>query len=89
MTTLGKAVATAGLAAALLVPVSVAAPAGAATHFANCTAMHHVYQHGVARSAAAATHQVRMGYGRPVVKPAVYAANRGSDRDGDGTACEA
>jgi hypothetical protein len=70
-------------------PLSLAAPADAATHFANCTSMHRTYKHGVAKSAAAAAKQVRAGYGRPAVKPAVYAANRGSDRDGDGTACEA
>jgi hypothetical protein len=51
--------------------------------------MHHVYKHGVAKSTAAANHQVRAGYGRPAVKPKVYAANAFSDRDKDGTACEA
>ena len=85
----GKTVVTALCSAALVAPLSVAGPADAATHFTNCTAMHHVYKHGVSRSAAAANHQVRMGYGRPAVKPAVYAANKGSDRDKDGTACEA
>jgi hypothetical protein len=65
-------------------------PADAAGRsFANCTAMHKVYKHGVAKSRAAATKQVRAGYGRPAVKPAVYAANKKSDRDKDGTACEA
>ena len=36
-----------------------------------------------------ANKQVRAGNGRPAVKPAVYAANKKSDRDKDGTACEA
>jgi len=86
---LGRTIVLAVSSAALVAPITVAGPADAATHFANCTAMHHVYKHGVARSAAAANHQVRMGYGRPAVKPAVYAANSSSDRDKDGTACEA
>lgn len=69
--------------------VGVAAPADAATKFANCTAMHKVYKHGVAKSSTAAAKQVRAGYGRPAVKPKVYSANSNSDRDKDGTACEA
>ena len=65
------------------------APADAATKFANCTAMHRVYKHGVAKSDKAASYQVRQGYGRPAVRAKVYWANSGSDRDKDGTACEA
>ena len=82
-----------GLAAATAVvaPIAVtAAPANAATSsLANCTAMHKVYKHGVAKSSTAAAKQVRAGYGRPAVKPLVYRANVNSDRDKDGTACEA
>jgi hypothetical protein len=77
----------AGLAMSTLTLTS--APAEAATTFANCTKMHRVYTHGVAKSAKAANYQVRKGYGRPAVKPAVYSANKKSDRDNDGTACEA
>ena len=51
--------------------------------------MHKVYKHGVAKSSTAAARQVRAGYGRPAVKPRVYRANLKSDRDKDGTACEA
>ena len=51
--------------------------------------MHKVYKHGVAKSSTAAAKQVRAGYGRPAVKPLVYRANIKSDRDRDGTACEA
>jgi hypothetical protein len=69
--------------------VGVTAPADAATKFANCTAMHKVYKHGVAKSSTAGAKQVRQGYGRPAVKPKVYWANVKSDRDKDGTACEA
>lgn len=81
--------ATAALATTLVAPLALAGPASAATHFANCTSMHHTYRHGVAKSAAAANYQVRQGYGRPKVSVALYEANYGSDRDKDGTACEA
>jgi excalibur calcium-binding domain-containing protein len=56
--------------------------------FANCTAMHRVYKHGVARSVKAAKYQVRTGHYRPAVRPAIYRANSKSDADKDGTACE-
>src|SRR4051794_6849098 len=80
----------AGIAAVVVVAplatVSLASSADAATHFANCTAMHRVYKHGVAKTNAAAAKQVRAGYGRPAVRSALYYANSGSDRDKDGTA---
>jgi hypothetical protein len=63
-------------------------PAHAATHYANCTALHKHYRYGVARSAKAATYQVNTGHYRPHVSASLYAANSGSDRDKDGTACE-
>ncbi|WP_457204074.1 excalibur calcium-binding domain-containing protein [Nocardioides sp. HB32] len=65
-----------------------AGPAEAVHDFPNCTAMHRVYRHGVARSAAAADRQVRTGHYRPAVRPRVYRVNRESDADHDGTACE-
>ncbi|HET7328862.1 MAG TPA: excalibur calcium-binding domain-containing protein [Nocardioidaceae bacterium] len=65
-----------------------AGPAQAATDFANCDAMHHVYKHGVAKSKRAANRQYRTGHYRPAVRPAVYRANNESDADKDGTACE-
>lgn len=71
--------------AVLLVP----GQAHAATKFANCTAMHKVYKYGVAKSKKAATYQVKHGNHRPAVRPKVYWANTKSDRDKDGTACEA
>jgi hypothetical protein len=75
---------------ALAAPTAVvfAGPAEAATHFANCDAMHRTFAHGVSRSHAAARRQVRTGHLRPAVRPAVYWANSGSDADKDGTACE-
>jgi len=55
--------------------------------FANCTAMHASYPHGVGRSGAS-DHTS----GRPVtsfyVSTSLYEANSRSDRDGDGIACE-
>ena len=65
-----------------------AAPAQAAdraVHYRNCTAMHRAYPHGVAVSRRAAR---RDGHGA-AVRPAIYRANKSSDRDGDGVACEA
>lgn len=78
-------VAAAAASAMVLVP----GQADAATTFANCTAMHKVYRYGVAKSVSAANYQVRRGNHRPAVKPRVYSANIKSDRDHDGTACEA
>ncbi|WP_344048422.1 excalibur calcium-binding domain-containing protein [Nocardioides panacihumi] len=71
--------------AAVLVPST----AHAATTYANCTAMHKAYKYGVAKSSAAASYQVRHGHHRPTVSSKVYYANTKSDRDHDGTACEA
>ena len=68
-------------------------PASAQIHYANCTALHKDFKHGVSKSRKAAKKQVRQGYGMPAYgKHArrVYWANYKSlDRDRDGTACEA
>ena len=69
--------------------VLVPSEAHAATRFANCTAMHKTYKYGVAKSSAAASYQVKHGNHRPTVSSKVYYANTKSDRDHDGTACEA
>jgi hypothetical protein len=64
-------------------------PVGAATKYANCTALHrHFYRYGVARSAAAAQRQVNTGHYKPRVSRSVYRANSNLDADKDGTACE-
>lgn len=59
-------------------------------HFANCTAMHHVYPHGVGK--VGARDHVR-GKTKPVTNfyrsNALYAANSRMDADHDGIACEA
>jgi tetrahydromethanopterin S-methyltransferase subunit D len=65
-----------------------AADAANVPHFANCTAMHRVYPHGVGLVGA---HDHTSG--DPVTnfarRPMVYRANKGSDADGDHIACEA
>ncbi len=61
----------------------------AAKHFKNCTALNKVYRHGVGKPDA--VDHVR-GHTRRVtnfyVSKALYKANKGSDRDHDGIACE-
>ena len=58
-----------------------------AREFANCTAMHRVYPHGVGKFGA---HDHTSG--TPVTNfkrsNALYFANKKSDRDGDHIACE-
>jgi cytochrome c2 len=70
----------------------VAAPANASARvFANCTAMHKVYKHGVGRTGA--KDHVASKKDKPVtnfhVSTSIYNANKKSDRDHDGIACEA
>jgi hypothetical protein len=65
-----------------------AGPANAVTDYPNCTALHHDFKYGVARSTKAANKQYNTGHYRPKVAPAVYSANDESDADNDGTACE-
>jgi hypothetical protein len=73
--------------AGMVVGGATAAEAKAKT-FSNCTAMHKVYKHGVGRP-----HAHDKTSGTPVTNfkrdLALYNANKGSDRDGDGIACEA
>ncbi len=82
-TTLG--VLALGLACAA-VPLQGAEAAKVKT-FKNCTAMHQVYPHGVGKPGA---HDKTSG--RPVTtfkkSTALYNANKKSDRDKDGIACE-
>jgi predicted ATPase len=59
------------------------------TQYRNCRAMHRYWEHGVARSRAAARAEIRDGYGRPHVSRALYRANRELDANDDGVACEA
>jgi hypothetical protein len=75
--------ATLTLAGALLVVPA----ATAAKVFPNCTAVHKVHKHGIAKNARRA--KLASGLtGRPFVSAALYAANQSKDRDHDGVACE-
>ncbi|GAB86762.1 excalibur calcium-binding domain-containing protein [Gordonia rubripertincta] len=68
-------------------PLMVAAPASAATDYANCAALNADYPHGVGEPGA-----VDSTSGTPVtnftVDQDLYDANTKSDRDKDGIACE-
>jgi hypothetical protein len=68
--------------------LAFAGPAEAVTDFSTCAQMHRTFKNGVAKSRFAAHRQERTGHKRPAVRPAVYRANRESDADRDGTACE-
>jgi hypothetical protein len=74
---------------ALLPAASSGAAASRARTFANCTAMHRVYHHGVGQLHA----HDHVKSGKPVTNfkrsNALYAANKKSDRDHDHVACEA
>ena len=75
---------------AILVPLAFAASAGsadAAQRYSNCTALNKAYPHGVGKPGSRDKTS-----GKPVTtfkrSTDLYKANRGSDRDGDGIACE-
>jgi hypothetical protein len=74
---------------AAAVPEVPAATALMAVHFQNCSKLNKKYPHGVGKRGA--KDKVR-GKSKPVTNftrnNAVYAANRGLDRDHDGVACE-
>ncbi len=73
-------------AAALTVTIAPAAEAGAKT-YKNCTALNKDYKHGVGKPGARDKTS-----GKPVTNlkksTALYNANKKSDRDKDGIACE-
>ncbi|SHG07472.1 Excalibur calcium-binding domain-containing protein [Jatrophihabitans endophyticus] len=75
-------------AAAVLIPAESAD--AAAKTYKNCTALHAKYPHGVGKKGA---HDVVRGKTKPVTNftrsNALYRANKKSDRDHDGVACEA
>lgn len=72
-----------------LLALSSTAPAHAVKikKFKNCTAMNKVYPHGVAKKGYETTASGLTG--EPFVNTKLYKANKGSDRDKDGVACEA
>ncbi|WP_244932025.1 excalibur calcium-binding domain-containing protein [Nocardioides sp. W7] len=83
-TVLGLALAATPL---VIVTTSTAAEAAKPRVFANCDAMHRVYSHGVGKPGARDKTS-----GKPVTtfkrSKALYNANKKSDRDKDGIACE-
>ncbi|WP_375486179.1 excalibur calcium-binding domain-containing protein [uncultured Jatrophihabitans sp.] len=85
--------ATGALGLSLLpVPAQAASAHAASTgakHYKNCTALNKAYKHGVGKVGA---RDHVSGHTKPVTtfkrSNALYNANRGSDRDHDGIACE-
>ena len=81
------AVSTLAVSAPLATSAADASTAARVKTFANCTALNKVYPHGVGLKNA---HDKTSG--SPVtnfaLKPLVYKANKKSDRDKDGIACE-
>ena len=66
-------------------------PAGAATRYPtykNCTEMHKRYKGGVARVGARDKRASGRARYKPYVNSGLYNANKKSDRDRDGIACE-
>jgi len=66
-------------------------PAGAATRYPtykNCTEMHKRYKGGVARVGARDKRASGRARFKPYVNTGLYNANKKSDRDRDGIACE-
>lgn len=91
MTSMPRAFATA-IAAMSVLTVGMAVPAEGATQakeYKNCTELNKKYPHGVGKKGAK---DKVSGSSRPVtnfkVDTALYNANKKSDRDKDGVACE-
>ncbi|BDZ50861.1 hypothetical protein GCM10025867_31020 [Frondihabitans sucicola] len=91
------AIAATVLTVAIAVPSVVAADAASASPkaYANCTAVHKTYSGGIAKagvknntvtSKGKVTHRALKG--KVKFDTALYNANKKSDRDGDGIACE-
>jgi hypothetical protein len=96
-----KTTGRARMAAALIVPTLLAggmiigAETAQATYapvksFANCTAMHKVYAYrgGIKKVGAHDRRSSGVAKYKPYVSTTRYNLNSGSDRDGDGVACE-
>ncbi|MGI8880938.1 MAG: excalibur calcium-binding domain-containing protein [Jatrophihabitans sp.] len=85
-----SSLATAAVAVVLLLGLAAPAQATAkAPVYKNCTAMHKKYKGGIAKKGAK---DKRPGGGhakyKPYVNTSFYNANKKSDRDKDGIACE-
>ncbi|HEY5475698.1 MAG TPA: DUF2510 domain-containing protein [Tepidiformaceae bacterium] len=85
-----KAAAQAKAAAAAAAAAAAVPPPPSAKTYDNCTDMHVDYKGGVALPGAV-DHRSNGGHAQyaPVYSTSLYNANSGSDRDGDGIACEA
>ena len=85
----GALLATAALCVSVAATAAPADAAPSAKHFKNCTALDKTYKHGVGKVGA---HDKVSGHTKPVTtfkrSKALYDANKGSDRDHDGIACE-
>ena len=80
--------ATAPLAAGLLLFGSPPASAEPDTRFGSCREMRKVDPNGVALTQRAVTRAVKQGFRTPLLYPVAYDANRRLDTDRDGVACE-
>ncbi|SDI92237.1 Excalibur calcium-binding domain-containing protein [Frankineae bacterium MT45] len=80
-------VAAAVLLSSLLAPTAAEAAAKPRV-FANCAQMQKVYKGGVARAGAKDKRKSGKAKYKPVVNTALYNANKKSDSDHDGIACE-
>ena len=70
-----------------LLAIATSTPSNAAAQvFKNCTEMNKVYPGGVAK--VGAVNQGGVTKNEPKYDNALYVANKKSDRDGDGIACE-
>jgi len=75
------------LALALLVGSALPVSAEGAKTYKNCTAIHADYPGGIAKAAGIKNKGGKTRY-KPHVSKALYEANKKSDRDKDGIACE-
>ncbi|MFD1722541.1 excalibur calcium-binding domain-containing protein [Amnibacterium endophyticum] len=81
----------AGMTLAPAFPATAAPAHASAKVYANCTAIHRVYSGGIAKEGVKwnrTTHGKRALKGHVKFSTALYLANRRSDRDKDGIACE-
>lgn len=89
------AAAAATLALGVLAPSTAASAASSVTTFRNCAAIHHAYPGGIAKKGVKynTIHYGGQTYHRTLVgkvkfSTALYTANKKSDADHDGIACE-
>jgi hypothetical protein len=74
------------LVALVIISINIQSPANAARSFKNCTELNRIYKGGVALPGA--INQGGVTKYEPKYNRALYMANKKSDRDKDGIACE-